>query len=125
MTIRPALDRGEIVLCDRFGDSTVVYQGHARGLSIEMLRSLNAFATDSLSPNLTFLLDLEPEIGLARISDKDRLDSESNDFHRAVREGFLKEAAADPDRWFVVDASMNPAAIIDVCAAEVRRRMQA
>ena len=122
--IRPALDRGDVVLCDRFGDSTVVYQGHARGLSIEKLKELNAFATDCLSPNLTFLLDLEPEIGLARISHKDRLDSESNEFHRAVREGFLKEASADPGRWFVVDATRDPQSIIEACTAEILRRLR-
>lgn len=103
--LRPALAAGKIVLCDRYADSTVVYQGHARGLNVERLRGWNAFATGGLRPEVTLLFDLEPEVGLGRLASKDRLDAEPLAFHHRVREGFLAEAALEPDRWVVLDAS--------------------
>ncbi|MBX7134077.1 MAG: dTMP kinase [Fimbriimonadaceae bacterium] len=113
--IRPALNEGAIVLCDRYADSTVVYQGYARGLDIERLRELNAFATDGLVPDLTLLFDLDPELGLSRLTNKDRLDKEGIDFHRRVREGFKQEAAREPGRWVTLDASQPPEEVL--CAA--------
>jgi dTMP kinase len=110
--VRPALAEGKIVLCDRFGDSTVVYQGHGRGFDLEWLRSLNEIATDTLVPDLTLLFDRDPEIGLARVQEKDRLDSESIDFHRRVRTGFLAEALREPERWRKLDASQSPEAVL-------------
>lgn len=106
--IRPSLDRGAVVLCDRFADSTVVYQGYGRGLDVELLRSMNRVATGGLMPSLTILLDLPVETGLSRATKGDRLDRAPLDFHQKVRQGFLAEAAADPDRWFIVDA-LQPA----------------
>lgn len=106
--IRPALARGEVVLCDRHADSTVAYQGHARGLPVEKLRELNALATGGIRPDMTILLDLEPSIGLARLGERDRLDREPLDFHERVRAGFLAEQAADPGRFRIVDASQSP-----------------
>lgn len=103
--IKPALARGAWVLCDRYADSTVVYQGHARGMDLDLLRSWNDFATQSLRPDVTFLLDLDPEVGLQRIQSKDRLDSEPLEFHRRVREGFLEESRRDPERWVVLPAA--------------------
>jgi dTMP kinase len=108
MIIEPALARGEVVLCDRFADSTVVYQGHARGLDVNMLRSLNEAATGGRTPDLTLLLDVPAEIGLDRVTDKDRLDAEPLEFHERVRQGFLTEAARDPLRWWILDASESP-----------------
>lgn len=108
--VRPALAQGHWVLCDRHADSTVVYQGHARGMDVEELRRLNALATRGLRPDLILLLDLDPEVGLARQdpSKQDRLDAEPLAFHRRVREGFLREAAREPTRWAVLDASQPP-----------------
>ncbi|GMV36398.1 MAG: hypothetical protein AMXMBFR61_09060 [Fimbriimonadales bacterium] len=105
--IVPALERGEIVLCDRHADSTTVYQGIARGLGRERAEELNRWATGGLEPDLTILLDIEPRAGLARLSNLDRLDREALDFHRAVREGFLALAAENP-RYRVIDASQSP-----------------
>lgn len=111
--LRPALAEGRVVLCDRHADSTVVYQGYGRGLSLEQLRAWNWFATDGLRPDLTFLLDLPPEIGLARLSDKDRLDSEPLEFHRRIREGFLAEARREPHRWVVLDATQPAERVLE------------
>lgn len=109
--VRPALAAGKVVLCDRYADSTVVYQGHARGFDLDQLREWNAIATDRLSPDLTLLFDLDPEVGLARIADKDRLDAEPLSFHRLVRNGFLAEAARNPARWVTIDGSQGPAQV--------------
>ena len=106
--IRPALAQGKVVLCDRYADSTVAYQGHARDFDLAQLRAWNDLATGGLKPDLTLLFDLDPEIGLARIAHKDRLDSEPLAFHIRVREGFLVEAALEPQRWLVLDASRAP-----------------
>lgn len=109
--IRPALELGTVVICDRFTDSTVVYQGYARGLELGMLRNLNRLATGSLSPDLTLLFDLDIEIGLGRIKDKDRLDQMDKSFHQKVREGFLTESNLEPTRWKTLDATKTPAEI--------------
>jgi dTMP kinase len=108
--VRPALAAGNIVLCDRFTDSTLAYQGYARGLSLEVIRQVNHFATGGLVPHRTFLLDLPPALGLAR-QDPDaqnRLDKEDLAFHEKVRHGFLQVAQSDPERIVVVDASLPP-----------------
>lgn len=102
--IAPALAEGRLVLCDRYEDSTVVYQGIARGLGAERVRAWSRDFTGGLVPDLTLLLDLDPEAGLARLEGKNRLDAEPIEFHRAVREGFLTEAGRDPGRWHVLDA---------------------
>jgi dTMP kinase len=104
--LRPLLDAGHVVLMDRFTDSTVAYQGHARGQDLETVRSLNRFATGGLCPDLTLLLDVDPERGLARQTDRNRMEAESLEFHRRVRQGYLAEAALDPDRFRVVDGSL-------------------
>ncbi|MEQ1935026.1 MAG: dTMP kinase, partial [Fimbriimonadaceae bacterium] len=102
--VRPALARRAIVLCDRFADSTIVYQGYGRGLDIERLRVLNAEATGGLVPDLTLLFDLPVEVGLARQAERDRLDSESLEFHERVRAGFLAETKRDSARYVVINA---------------------
>jgi dTMP kinase len=105
--IEPALAQGAIVLCDRFSDSTLAYQGYARGLSLSMLRSLNRLATRAVTPHLTLLFDLPVDRGLARrrsASVQNRLDRESLPFHRKVRAGFLDLAKQHPTRIKVVPA---------------------
>jgi dTMP kinase len=105
--IRPALAAGEIVLCDRFFDSTTAYQGHARGIDLARIRELNRAATGGLVPDRTILLDIDPAVGLARATAEsaDRLESEDLAFHRRVRDGFLVIAAEEPARVRVVDAA--------------------
>jgi dTMP kinase len=117
--IRPALDAGRTILCARFADSTLAYQGYGAGVALERLRELEASATDGLKPDLTILLDLPPETGLARKSPGDvtRFEAEFDlAFHRRVRDGFLALTTAEPDRFVVVDAS-QPAT--DVTAAVI------
>lgn len=103
--IRPHLEAGDIVLCDRFTDSSLAYQGYGRGLGRDAVHLLNTFATGGLFPDLTFLFDLEPKVGLERQSDRNRMESETLAFHQRVREGFLTEAANDTTRFCVLDAS--------------------
>jgi len=105
--IRPALEEGKVVLCDRFTHSTMVYQGYGRGLDFTAIKMVNNMATGNLNPDLIILLDISPEQGLARKQSlKDRFELEDLSFHRRVREGYLKMAAAEPDRWLVIDASL-------------------
>ena len=104
--IRPALARGALVLCDRYGDSTVAYQHHGRGLDRAAVDAVNAVATDGVRPDLTILLDLDPLEGFARGErGGDYLEREAPAFHRRVREGFLRLAAEEPERWLVLDAT--------------------
>ncbi len=107
--IMPALRRGTVVLCDRFSDSTFAYQGFARGLDLEWLRAANEVATGGLTPDLTLLLDLPVSVGLARRradrGQQNRLDHETERFHRKVRRGFLALAAEEPGRMRIVNAN--------------------
>lgn len=123
--IRPSLEMGRIVLCDRFADSTVVYQGVARGLDADTARELNAMATGGLQPDLTLLLDVEPVVGLSRISEKDRLDLEPLDFHEKVRAAFLAEAARNPARWVVIDAAQQAESVSKQCLQAIEERIAA
>ena len=126
--IRPALDRGVIVLCDRYRDSSTAYQGHARGLSLEMVRDLNHAATGGLVPDLTILLDIDPLEGLRRATKSavaDRLESEDLAFHERVREGFLAIARAEPERVKVVDATLAPQVIADRVGTHVDEMLSA
>ncbi len=106
--IRPALAAGQIVLCDRFYDSTIAYQGYGRGLNLDDLYTITRFATGGLKPDLTLLLDIAVEKGLSRRADNglemNRLDLETVSFHQRVRQGYQKMAAQEPERWVVVDA---------------------
>ena len=107
--IRPALQSGTVVLCDRFSDSTFAYQGFARGLDLQWLRAANEVATGGLTPNLTIVLDLPVSVGLARRranrGEQNRLDREAERFHRKVRRGFLALAADEPGRMTVVNSN--------------------
>ena len=103
--IRPALERGAVVLGDRYIDSSLAYQGAARSLGVDEIASLSAWATRGLYPSLTFLLDLPPEVGARRRTDApDRMERESMDFHERVRHEYLRLADAEPDRIVVIDA---------------------
>jgi dTMP kinase len=105
--IRPALQEGKVVICDRFTYSTMVYQGYGRGLDFTAIKMVNNMATMHLNPDLVILLDIPPEQGLARKhSLKDRFELEDLSFHRRVREGYTRMAAAEPDQWLVIDASL-------------------
>lgn len=106
--IKPALQEGKIILCDRYGDSTLAYQGYGHGLDLEQLNQMLDFATDHLKPDLTILLDLDVKTGLMRKKAKDewnRLDAYEALFHERVREGYLRLAREEPERWRIVDAS--------------------
>lgn len=108
--IRPALKRGHVILCDRYTDSTLAYQGYGRGLSLDHLRAVNHIATGGLPPHFTILLDLPPEIGLARKEHEplgDSIGKESLEFHQRVRAGYLELAQREPKRMVVVDASLS------------------
>ncbi len=105
--IRPHLQSGGVVLCDRYADSTMAYQGYGHGLDLELLRAITRFATGGLTPDLTLLLDMDVETGLRRRKaggDWNRLDAYDLDFHQRVRRGYLKLAEDEPQRWVVVDA---------------------
>jgi len=104
--ITPQLATGRLVLCDRFIDSSIAYQGVARGLGIEAVAQLNAFATGGLHPDLTILLDIDPAIGLARQPNHTRMEHQGLEFHRRVRQGFLIAAANEPSRFLVLDATL-------------------
>ncbi|MEW4100922.1 dTMP kinase [Bacillus altitudinis] len=108
--VEPALKRGETVLCDRFVDSSLAYQGYARGLGIEEVKSINDFAIDGTMPQITIYFSITPEEGLKRIDanqgrEKNRLDMETLNFHQMVREGYEQLIAQSPERFRVVDAS--------------------
>jgi dTMP kinase len=120
--VRPALEAGEVVITDRFVDSSLAYQGAGRTIPLEEVRMLSHWATEGLRPDLTVLLDLPPEDGLARARGRaaaDRLESESLDFHRRVRQRFLALAGADAGRYLVLDARRSP----NELAAEIRLRV--
>jgi len=105
--IRPALEAGTVVVCDRFLHSTLVYQGYGRGLDLATVNEINRVATGGLVPDLTVLIDMPPEQGLARKrTPRDRFESEDPAFHDRVRKGYLVTAAADPDRWLVIDGCL-------------------
>jgi dTMP kinase len=120
--IRPALDAGQDVVCARFTDSTLAYQGYGAGVSLDRLRRIAALATDGLTPDLTVLLDLPPEAGLVRKAPDDltRFEAEFDlGFHRRVRAGFLALAAAEPERFVVVDARAPAGEVAQAVAAAV------
>ena len=116
--IRPQLEAGKVVLCDRFADSTIVYQGYGRGLDPKTLKQLNEVAVDGLWPDLTIVLDIDPEIGLKRATlrnieegkarEEGRFEAEHISFHTRIREGYLTWAALNRDRMKVVGATASP-----------------
>ncbi|TLM81199.1 dTMP kinase [Pseudarthrobacter sp. NamE2] len=121
--IRPALERGDIVLTDRYIDSSVAYQGAGRGLGEDAVRSLNEWATSSLQPHLTVLLDVDPAVGRQRRTAgdaaEDRLESETDEFHGRIRDAFLELAAARPDSYLVLPAHLP----VESLAAQILGRV--
>lgn len=117
--IRPALARGAVVVCDRYVDSTLAYQGAGRALDLAEIERINWWATDDLRPDLVVLLDLDPERGLADVDGHDRMESAGADFHDRVRDGFLRLADRDPDRYLVLHARDT----IEATGLAVRRRV--
>lgn len=119
--IRPALEAGLVVLCDRFADSTTAYQGGGRGMDMEFILRLHRFAAADVWPHMTVLIDLPVEEGLARRTrerQRDRIEREPLDFHQRVRDAYLRLARDDAKRFFVVDGLKSPDAIaVDVAAA--------
>jgi dTMP kinase len=134
--IKPALQRGEVVLCDRFADSTLAYQGYARGLDLNLVAQVNLFATGGLEPDLTLLFDLPVEVGLARAGARakhlpdeqreDRFEREEIAFHQRLRDGYLHLAKAHAERFRVIDAAADVDAVWQrtraILDAEVLRR---
>ena len=126
--VKPHLGRGGVVLCDRFADSSLAYQGYGRELDLAAVRLITQFATEGLIPDLTVYLDLPVEVGIerkqvahaAQAGEWNRLDQQSVDFHRRVRRGYLQMAQADPDRWLVIDAAQS----IDDTQAVIRKRLE-
>jgi dTMP kinase len=122
--IRPHLAQGGIVLCDRFIDSSIAYQGCARGLGAETVARLNTFAVNGVTPDLTLLLDLPPEIGLARQTDHNRMEAQGLEFLRRVREGFLLQAQNYPERFHVLDAQNSVEALHATIYDHVRQLLE-
>lgn len=103
--IRPTLDSGAVVICDRFYHSTIAYQGHGRGLDLNLIDTVNNIATAGLKPNLTVLLDIDAKQGLSRKKLQDRFEREDIEFHQRVRQSYLGMSQKDPQRWLVINAS--------------------
>lgn len=124
--IRPALEAGTVVLGDRYIDSSVAYQGAARALGVDEIRSLSAWATEGLEPRLTFLLDLPPEVGARRKDGKrDRLERESGEFHKRVRREYLRIAEENTDRVVVIDAVGTPDEVFSEIRGVLEERIEA
>jgi dTMP kinase len=117
--VQPALERGAVVITDRYVDSALAYQGAGRPLAVGEVEQVMRWATHDLRPHLTVVLDLEPAAGLGRFEGRDRIEGESLEFHQRVREAFLAMAAADPEHYLVVDARAD----VDAIGAAVRQRV--
>lgn len=121
--IQPNLKNGKIVICDRYADSTAAYQSYGRGLDLKTVKAINHAATQGLEPDLTLLLDMPAETGLARkrVQKQDRFEREALAFHQRVRESYLKMAANNPKRWLVVDASLPRAKVSEIIWDKVKQ----
>jgi dTMP kinase len=125
--IRPHLAAGGIVISDRYADSTMAYQGYGHGLDLVQIGGLIAFATGGLNPDLTILLDIDPEAGLQRkvkVGEWNRLDAYPLEFHRRVQAGYYELAKADPARWVVIDAGQDPESVQGELRRIVFQRLQ-
>jgi dTMP kinase len=121
--IKPGLENGKVVICDRYADSTTAYQSYGRGLDLEMVTAINNAATRGLQPDLTVLLDISAKEGLARKKAKrqDRFEQEDIIFHQRVRDGYLKLAEAEPQHWLVIDATWPKEEIAQIIWQKVRQ----
>src|SRR5687767_11815064 len=118
--VLPALNQGEVVITDRYVDSSLAYQGAGRALDLAEVEHVQRWATRDLRPHLTVVLDLSPEHGLGRFAERDRIEGESVEFHERVRKAFVEMAAADPDHYLVVDARRP----VDEIATDIRDRVE-
>ena len=118
--VRPALEQGAVVITDRYVDTALAYQGVARGIDATELESVLRWATDDLRPHLTIVLDVDPEEGMGRFEERDRIEAEGLEFHRRARDGFLALAQADPDHYLVLDGRGDVGEI----AATIRERVE-
>ncbi len=125
--ILPSLNSGRIVICDRFSDATVAYQGYRKGIDLKLIEQVNHIATAGLVPDITFILDLPPEIGLQRKRDSDepltRLEHETLASHKKVREGYLTVATAEPQRVILINAQLDENSIHQLLVNETKKRM--
>jgi len=122
--ITPALERDEVVICDRFVDSSLAYQGFARSLPVAEVAELSAWATMGLIPDLTIVLDVPPEVGLERARDGNRMEDQELSFHQAVRAGMLTLAQGQPERYLVIDGTQDADVVATAVLAEVMDRRQ-
>ena len=126
-TVKPALAAGRIVICDRFADSTLAYQGYGSGVPLATIRSIGDAALHGFRPDLTVILDVDPALGLERARKRsistDRYESEPLDFHRRVRDGFQEIAAAEPDRCAVIDSAQDEDRVAEEILSAVLRRL--
>lgn len=122
--IRPALERGDIVVCDRYLDSSVAYQGGGRDLGLDAVRELSLWATRGLVPDLTVLLDVDPAVGLARVERPDRLEAEPLEWHARVRQAFLDLAAGESERYLVLNGHDEVEQIADAVRVRVSELLE-
>ena len=122
--IVPYLEAGMVVLCDRYIDSSVAYQGFARGLNIEQIKSLNNIATNNLIPDITFLFDINTEIAMQRVgNNKDRMEKEGIEFHKKLSEGYRILAKENPDRFVIIDANKSVEEVKMQTLSELKKRL--
>ena len=121
--IRPAIARGDFVICDRFIDSSIAYQGYARALGPDRVRDLSMWATGGLLPDLTIVLTLDPEVSMKRVINPDRMEAEPMQYHRDVADAFIEIAALDPGRYLVVDATGTKEEIAEVIRQRVMQEL--
>ena len=123
--IKPALERGAVVICDRFTDSSIAYQHYGRGIEKSIIEDLNTIATAGRIPDRTILLDLDPSIGAKRKEQaQDYMEQEAIDFHNRVREGYMQLANESPERWLIVDALQNEDVVFDLVWSDVAQRIK-
>ena len=122
--IKPALDRNNVVISDRFVDSSIAYQGVARGLGNTEVRDLNLLATNNLVPDLTIVLDVSTDAGLARAQEPNRMENEGADFHEIVKDAFIELAKQEPARYLVVSAHQSREVIAETILQEVQKRLK-
>lgn len=126
--VLPVLESGDVIFCDRFVDSSIAYQGYARGIGEEGIREINQFATGGLEPDVTLYIDVPAEVGIQRIHanlgerEYNRLDQEKLDFHEKVRAGYQQLAKANPERIVVVDGTMSREAVAEACYQIIKNR---
>lgn len=123
--IIPNLEKGNIVICDRFFGSTYAYQGYGRGLDLTYLEMMDNYARDNVAPNLNIILDIDPAVGLERLrksrTNQTRFEKEKNNFLEKVRQGFLELAKHDPRHWVVIDASKSPEEVLNEALKEISK----